>query len=103
MIEHLSFGELKRFLLAARAALQPEGILIAETINPHFIPAFRAFWVDLTHQLVIYPEVALALTRESGFRSARIVFPGGCGDADVDRRTVGQFAVVAAPGAGVVT
>jgi glycosyltransferase involved in cell wall biosynthesis/SAM-dependent methyltransferase len=103
VIEHLSYDEFLRFLRAARRALTTDGVLIAETINPHFIPAFRAFWVDLTHKLVIYPEVALALTRLTGFRTARVVFPGGTGDVGMDRRQVGQFAVVASPGLAVGT
>ncbi len=99
VIEHMSYDDLLRFLSAAQRALRPEdGVVVAETVNPRFIPAFRGIWVDLTHQLVIYPEVALALTRLTGFRSARIAFPGGSGDAEADRRSIGQFAVVASVG-----
>ena len=98
-IEHLSQPDLLRFLRAAHSALDPKsGVLVAETINPHFIPALRAFWVDLTHQSIIYPEVALALARLVGFPAAKIVFPGGTGDYDLDSRAVGQFALVAARG-----
>lgn len=96
VIEHLSEADLMRFLRAAHRALDPaRGVLVAETINPHFIPALRAFWVDLTHQLIIYPEVALALARLVGFPAATITFSGGTGDASVDLGAVGCFALVA--------
>ena len=99
VIEHLTAGDVERFLRAAYRALDPEcGVLIAETVNPYFIPAFRMFWVDLTHECLIYPEVALAMAKATGFSSGDIHFPGGSGDPDRDRLTVGAYALIARRG-----
>jgi SAM-dependent methyltransferase len=99
VIEHMTANQIEVFLRAAFRALDPEhGVLIAETVNPYFIPAFRMFWVDLTHQCLIYPEVALALARATGFASGDIHFPGGTGNADFDRAEIGAYALIARRG-----
>lgn len=95
VIEHLPHADLTRLLELAVRALRPGGVLIAETVNPHPIGSFKAFWVDLTHTSPIFPEVAVALCGLAGFRSAEVVFPGGTGRLEEDRWTQGEFAVVA--------
>lgn len=94
-IEHLPYAVLNEFLSLARARLAQGGVLIAETVNPHALEAFKTFWTDLTHQAPIFPEVALALCRLHGFGRARVVFPGGTGDYEDDRRNIGTYAVIA--------
>lgn len=95
VIEHLPYGELLRFLSLSRSKLQPDGLLIAETVNPHSVPALKTFWVDLTHQHPIFPEVALTLCRINGFESAYVFHPNGTGNVEVDRYQTGEYAVVA--------
>jgi SAM-dependent methyltransferase len=95
VIEHMPYEELNRFFSAARRALRADGLLIAETVNPHSPPALKAFWVDLTHQHPIFPEVALALCRSAGFEEAFVFHPNGRGDIEVDRYSTGEYAVVA--------
>jgi glycosyltransferase involved in cell wall biosynthesis/SAM-dependent methyltransferase len=95
VVEHMPRGELLRFLAAARRALRPDGVLIAETVNPHSPAALKAFWVDLTHQLPIFPEVLLQLCRSSGFEQGYVFMPNGSGDYESDRRIAGEYAVVA--------
>ncbi len=95
VIEHLPFGDLLRLFELARAKLKPDGRLIAETVNPHSVPALKTFWVDPTHQHPIFPEVSLALARSAGFESAFIFHPNGTGDVRRDRFTQGEYAVVA--------
>ena len=102
VIEHLTHDQLHEFLALARRKLSPEGILIAETVNPHSPAALKTFWVDLTHQRPIFPEVALELCREAGFGSGYIFHPNGTGDVDRDRFVQGEFAVVASVAAGLV-
>lgn len=103
VVEHLPEPDLMRFLELSRRALAPGGVMIAETVNPHPIYSFKAFWVDLTHTSPIFPEVAVTLCGLSGFAAAHVVFPAGSGDLDQDLFTQGQYAVVArtaaAPGA----
>ncbi|MDQ6745795.1 MAG: class I SAM-dependent methyltransferase [Actinomycetota bacterium] len=99
VIEHMTEAQLRRMLSLAREKLAKDGLLIAETVNPHSAPALKAFWVDLTHQQPIFPEVALELCREAGFRSAYVFHPNGTGDVERDRFVEGEFAVVASPGA----
>ena len=95
VVEHLDYEALMRFLELAHAKLAPGGVLVAETVNPHSIQAFKAFWVDLTHKSPIFPEVALAFCRLHGFAEARVLFPYGTGELESDRRTQGEYAVVA--------
>jgi hypothetical protein len=94
----MRYETLLRFLSLARVKLASGGLFVAETVNPHSIPALKAFWVDLTHEKPIFPEVALALCRLHGFESAGIFFPNGSGDLESDRRNQGEYAVVATSG-----
>ena len=95
VIEHLPYEELVRFFELARRALRPGGVLIAETVNPHSPPALKAFWVDLTHQHPIFPEVALALARSTNYVRGYVFHPNGSGDIEIDRYATGEYAVVA--------
>ena len=72
MIEHLTYQELKEFLELSRSRLQPGGVLIAETVNPHALEAFKTFYTDLTHERPIFPEVALALSQLAGFEEGYV-------------------------------
>ena len=99
MIEHFPFDALKEFLALCRSRLRRGGLLVAETVNPHALEAFKTFYTDLTHQRPIFPEVALALCQLSGFEQAHILFPLGSGDLDSDRQSQGEYAVVATAGA----
>ncbi|HTA05994.1 MAG TPA: methyltransferase domain-containing protein [Solirubrobacteraceae bacterium] len=95
VIEHLPYEELLRLFALARGKLAPEGLLIAETVNPHSAAALKTFWVDPTHQHPIFPEVALALSRAAGFSTAFVFHPNGTGDVERDRFVQGEYAVVA--------
>lgn len=95
VIEHMPEDQLRRFFALARGKLAPGGRLVAETVNPHAPGALRAFWVDLTHEHPIFPEVALTLARIAGFRSAFVFHPTGQGDPERDRVVEPAYAVVA--------
>jgi cyclopropane fatty-acyl-phospholipid synthase-like methyltransferase len=95
VIEHFAFDVMKEFLALCRSRLRQGGLLIAETVNPHSLEAFKTFHTDLTHQRPIFPEVALAFCQLSGFEQAYIMFPQGSGNFDSDRQSQGQYAVVA--------
>jgi hypothetical protein len=95
VIEHLPYEELLRLLAVSRTKLRDDGLLIMETVNPHSIPAMKTFWVDPTHQHPLFPEVALALCRSSGFPSAFMFHPNGTGDVEQDRFNQGEYAIVA--------
>jgi len=95
VIEHLPYRDLLRFLRLARLKLEDDGILIAETVNPHSLSALKTFWVDPTHQHPLFPEVALALCRTSGFHYAFTFHPNGTRSVERDRFTQGEYAVVA--------
>jgi glycosyltransferase involved in cell wall biosynthesis/SAM-dependent methyltransferase len=95
VIEHLTERQLREMLALARQKLAPDGILIAETVNPHSPPALKAFWLDLTHQQPIFPEVALEFCREAGFGGAYVFHPTGTGNFERDRFSQFAFAVVA--------
>jgi glycosyltransferase involved in cell wall biosynthesis/SAM-dependent methyltransferase len=95
VIEHLPYQQLLEFLTLAEKKLKPGGLLISETVNPHPLSAFKAFWLDLTHERPIYPEVAITLCRLHGFGSARVFFPTGTGDYETDKLEQPAYAVVA--------
>ena len=98
VIEHLPQEELLRLLELGHRKLRPGGLLVAETVNPHSVQALKTFWVDLTHRQPIFPEVALALARFSGFESAFVFHPNGTGSYDADRVSAGEYALVASRG-----
>lgn len=95
VVEHMSYEELLRFLTLSLRKLRSDGLLIVETVNPHSVAALKTFWIDLTHQHPIFPEVALALCKITGFSSAYVFHPHGTGDAETDRYSAGEYAVVA--------
>jgi SAM-dependent methyltransferase len=76
VIEHLPHEQLRRLLELSLKKLVPGGLFIAETVNPHRISSLKTFWVDLTHQHPIFPEVALAISAIAGFESAFVFAPG---------------------------
>lgn len=82
------------FDLAYRA-LEPGGLLIAETVNPHSPAALKTFWLDLTHVRPLFPESLLFLAKEIGFQRAEIYFPQGSGELDQDLRSCGEYAIIA--------
>jgi glycosyltransferase involved in cell wall biosynthesis/SAM-dependent methyltransferase len=95
VIEHLPYEALLSLFRLAQRKLRPDGVFIAETVNPHSPPALKTFWVDPTHQHPIFPEVALALARASGFTAAFVFHPNGSGDVERDRFSQGEYALVA--------
>lgn len=95
VIEHLPYRKLLRFFELAHRKLAPDGVLIAETVNPHSMAAFKLFWLDPTHELPIFPEVAVALCRLHGFSSAVVTFPNGEGELARDRVEQVVYAVTA--------
>jgi glycosyltransferase involved in cell wall biosynthesis/SAM-dependent methyltransferase len=99
VIEHLEFGQLRELLRLALSRLQPGGLLIAETVNPHSAAALKAFWVDPSHVQPLFPETMLALCSLAGFAEGDAFAPLGSGSWERDRTTAGEYAVVAtAPG-----
>ncbi len=98
VIEHLPYLQLRRMLELSLRKLRPGGLFIAETVNPHRISSLKNFWVDLTHQHPIFPEVALAICAIAGYGSA-YVFAPGFEDFERARFDAPAYAVVAsAPG-----
>jgi 2-polyprenyl-3-methyl-5-hydroxy-6-metoxy-1,4-benzoquinol methylase len=68
VVEHLPPSALVRFLELAHAKLRPDGVLIAETINPLSPLALRNYFADLTHAQPLVPETLAQLVRHAGFR-----------------------------------
>ena len=95
VVEHISVDEVRAMFLAAHRALEPGGVLVAETINPHSPAALKTFWLDLTHVRPLFPESLLFLARECGFAAGRIFFPQGTGELDSDLRECGEYALIA--------
>jgi SAM-dependent methyltransferase len=98
LIEHLPVAALDRFFELAAAKLTPNGLLIAETVNPYYARAARHFWLDPTHQHPLYPETLLVFCRARGFRSAFFFHPNESGDVSRDRFHSFDYAIVAEKG-----
>ena len=79
----------------AGRALRPGGLFVAETVNPHAGHALKTFWVDLTHQHPVFPEVTLALAGDAGFASAFVCHLAGGRDVERDRFSQSSYALVA--------
>ena len=44
---------LPELLEIARTKLRPNGVFIAETVNPHSPRALKAFWIDPTEDMIV--------------------------------------------------
>jgi hypothetical protein len=66
-----------------------------ETVNPECYEALKTFFVDLTHQKPIYPQVLLQMCLQVGFSSARIFYPLWGGFTQEHYEEAGEYAVVA--------
>ena len=95
VVEHLSGPDVEAFFVQARRVLRNGGILVAETVNPHCAFARKNFWIDLTHQRQVFPEVAVLLCGHAGFTEATVLFPQGSGELVEDLLTCLDYAVVA--------
>jgi SAM-dependent methyltransferase len=91
VIEHLGMARIDRFLKLARRKLQPGGVLIAETVNPHCLAAFQFFYLDPTHIAPLYPEVVQFVAESAGFAEVQVCFPTDSPDAYYE---CGEYAVV---------
>jgi SAM-dependent methyltransferase len=103
VIEHLPYEQLKLMLELALRKLRPGGLLIAETVNPHRIASLKTFWVDLTHQHPIFPEVALAVCGIAGFDSAYVFAPTFDSYEESRLRSPAYAVVATTPSAGTLS
>ena len=71
LVEHWTPAEIFRFLQAARRALAPGGVLVAETINSDSLSALRAFYLDPTHVRPVPPDALRFLAEAAGLTDLR--------------------------------
>lgn len=67
-IEHLTPPELARLLRGARRVLAPGGLLLLETIYPKTVKALQWYFLDLSHQRLVFPEMLSLLAETAGLR-----------------------------------
>jgi O-antigen chain-terminating methyltransferase len=72
LVEHLPPEPLVRFLTLGAAKLRPEGILVAETINPLSLVALKHYFADPTHAQPLVPQTLEVLARQAGFRRTEV-------------------------------
>ena len=96
VVEHWPAGATWAFLVAARRALAPGGVLIAETINTDSLSALKAFYLDPTHVRPVPPDALRFLAEAAGFTDARIEYRRRCrrgrGSLRRQRTTLGSIA-----------
>jgi O-antigen chain-terminating methyltransferase len=95
-IEHIESGRLSEFVELARSRLRSRGLFIAETVNPESYLAQKTFFVDLTHQRPIFPQVLVHMCQTAGYQNARVFYPAAGGFTQTGYRDAGEYAVVAA-------
>jgi 2-polyprenyl-3-methyl-5-hydroxy-6-metoxy-1,4-benzoquinol methylase len=74
LVEHLPPAALVRFLTLAAAKLRPDGLLVAETINPLSLVALKHYFADPTHAQPLVPQTLEVLARQAGFRRSELRF-----------------------------
>jgi O-antigen chain-terminating methyltransferase len=74
VVEHWPAAATFRFLVEARRALAPGGVLIVETVNTDSLAAMNAFYLDPTHVRPVPPEALHFLFDAAGFRELRVEY-----------------------------
>jgi O-antigen chain-terminating methyltransferase len=74
VVEHWTAGATWAFLRAARRALAPGGVLIAETINTDSLSALKAFFLDPTHVRPVPADALKFLAEAAGFADVSIEY-----------------------------
>jgi SAM-dependent methyltransferase len=74
VVEHLPPEALLRLLELAARKLRPDGLFVAETINPLSPLALRSYYADLTHAQPLVPETLVLLAGHAGFRDVETRF-----------------------------
>ena len=74
VVEHWPAAATWAFLRAARRALAPGGVLIAETINTDSLSALKAFFLDPTHERPVPADALKFLAEAAGFADASIEY-----------------------------
>ncbi|MGC8625979.1 MAG: methyltransferase domain-containing protein [Acidimicrobiales bacterium] len=94
VIEHIDPTALPRLLSHARRVLQPGGLLLMETVNPHNLTSAKLFWLDPTHRHPLFPEAMVVLAAAAGFDETVVLFPGSTGDLDADLSRCDRYALL---------
>jgi 2-polyprenyl-3-methyl-5-hydroxy-6-metoxy-1,4-benzoquinol methylase len=95
VVEHVDTPVLEGWLQQIFKLLKPNGVFIAETPNPHAIDAFKAFWIDTTHQRLYYPESLLHMAQAAGFSKAEIWVEGTQESIDERLGYAGSYTLIA--------
>jgi len=95
VVEYLDPAVLPELLAEACRVLEPGGMLLAETVNPHNLTAHKLFWLDPTHRHPLFPETLLVLAASAGFEQAYIRFPDTSGDVAADVGDCDRYTLVA--------
>ena len=74
VVEHWPAAATWAFLRAARRALAPGGVLIAETINTDSLSALKAFFLDPTHVRPVPADALRFLAEAAGFADTSIEY-----------------------------
>jgi 2-polyprenyl-3-methyl-5-hydroxy-6-metoxy-1,4-benzoquinol methylase len=95
VIEHVESTDLEEWFRQIFKSLKPNGVFIAETPNPHAIDAFKAFWIDITHKRLYYPESLLHMAQTAGFSKAEIWVEGAQESIDERLGYAGSYTLIA--------
>ncbi|MCL5292008.1 MAG: class I SAM-dependent methyltransferase [Actinobacteria bacterium] len=98
VVEHLTLEYLNRLFALCYQKLKDNGVLIAETINPHCDQAIRWFYLDPTHNKPLFPEFLTYLAQSKGFNKTEIEYSTPTVESDeplTDRSLFGDYALIA--------
>ncbi|MFQ5595461.1 MAG: class I SAM-dependent methyltransferase, partial [Anaerolineae bacterium] len=75
VVEHLTPADLIALLRLCRQKLAPDGVLVAETINPTCVYAFVQYYLmDPTHVQPLHPETLRFMLEDAGFWQVEIEY-----------------------------
>lgn len=95
VVEHLELEKLNRFFKLGYRKLQPKGLLVVETVNPHCLPAFKLFYLDPTHIRPLFPEFLQFLAKTSGFQATSVLYLTESGFSEALYAECGNYALLA--------
>ena len=74
VIEHLDTDKTPGLFHGLYKMIEPDGILVIETINPHCPISFASFYMDPTHRVPHTPEGIAFNMQRAGFTDVRILY-----------------------------
>lgn len=74
VIEHLTFRQIQQIAFLFNKKTKSGSYIVIETINPQCNTAFKNFYIDLTHQKPLFPNVLKYLFQSYGLKYVHTIY-----------------------------